>query len=108
MSNTMKERLARAIAINLHVQDIGERGYNSPNATGFEKGTCIVPYLDQGEVDFAKVAEAVLREMLVMSEPQALAMVKVTDGWRFGQGVSINESVRIAWQAAIQAAIDEG
>ncbi len=61
MGNTLRARLANAIAAEILRQDYGGRANPLP-------ADLTVPYLDQGEVDFglvADVAEAVLREEMV-------------------------------------------
>jgi len=94
MSNEMITRVARALA-----KDLGQQDYTDE---GFPLGDDLkLAYLDQGEVDFARLARAAITAM--REPPEALRHFEARDGnlWDWDIHCGYCGGHKFAWQALI-------
>jgi hypothetical protein len=57
---------------------------------------------------FRRQARAAVEALIRATPEMVTAAAIATDGWRFGQGTSINASIENALRAALGAALNEG
>ncbi len=107
-SATERERIARIIAIELIRQDhCGVSDIHDP----FAEGVLTWSYIDQGEVDFGKIADAILSDssrMAASSEEEITsAMIQAAQDRVQGPGEDMYSSIYRAMRDARRNTLDQ-